>query len=61
MSEAKRRILYLLVDGLPEAQRPAIPSGEPSVEIFTLSEDNAREALEKMFAADSVSVWGRVD
>ena len=58
MSESKRKILYLLVDGLPEEQRPAI---EADAEVLTLTEANAREALEKIFEADAVSVWGRVD
>jgi hypothetical protein len=61
MSEPKRRILYLLVDGLPEAQRPVVSSGEDGVEVFTLTESTARVALEKIFAADAVSVWGRVE
>ena len=61
MREVKRRILYLLVEGLPEAQRPVVPADEEGVEMFPLNEATAREALEKIFAADAVSVWGRVD
>jgi hypothetical protein len=61
MSDPARRILYLLVEGLPGDQRPPAPAGEPGVEVFTLTEKTAREALEKIFAADAVSVWGRVD
>jgi hypothetical protein len=58
MSEEKpRHILYLLVEGLPESQRPVVAAG---VEIFALTESNAGEALEKIFAADAVSVWGEV-
>jgi len=61
MSDANpRRSLYLVVEGLPEAQRPVVPHGETGVEIFTLNESNAREALEKIFATDAVSVWGDV-
>jgi hypothetical protein len=60
MSEAKRHILYLVVEGLPEAQRPVVPPGDSGVEVFPLTEANAREALEKIFAADAVSVWGEV-
>jgi hypothetical protein len=55
-----RRSLYLVVEGLPEAQRPVVPPGEEGVEIFELSESSARAALEKIFAADAVSVWGEV-
>jgi hypothetical protein len=60
MSNPPRRILYLLVAGLPEEQRPMGPEGEPGVEVFTLTEKTAREALEKIFAADAVSVWGKI-
>ncbi len=61
MSDAKPcRSLYLVVEGLPATQRPVVPSGDTGVEVFTLSESNAREALEKIFAADAVSVWGEV-
>jgi hypothetical protein len=57
MSEPKRKILYLVVEGLPAEQRP---EANADAEVFTLTEANAREALEKIFAADAVSVWGRV-
>lgn len=59
MSETPRRILYLVVEGLPEAQKPTVAPGE-GVEIFELTEANAAEALEKIFAADAVSVWGEI-
>jgi hypothetical protein len=59
MSKTTRHILYLVVDGLPEAQRPPVASDE-NAEIFVLTEANAAEALEKIFAADSVSVWGEI-
>ena len=55
-----RRSLYLVVEGLPEAQRPVVPPGDAGVEIFELTEASAREVLEKIFAADAVSVWGEV-
>ena len=55
MSEPKRKILYLLVEGLPENQRPP---ADPDAEFLTLTEANVREVLEKIFAADAVSVWG---
>jgi hypothetical protein len=57
MSEAPRKILYLVIEGLPKSQWP--PAGDDA-EVFTLTEANAREALEKIFAADAVSVWGDV-
>jgi hypothetical protein len=60
MSENPRhRMLYLLVEGLPEAQRPTAAPGEDA-EIFTLTEASATEALQKIFDADAVSVWGHV-
>jgi hypothetical protein len=59
MSENSHRMLYLLVEGLPEAQRPVVASGEDA-EVFTLTETNAAEALRRIFAADAVSVWGNV-
>jgi hypothetical protein len=61
MSETPRHILYLLVEGLPDAQRPVVPDDEEGTEIFPLNESTVREALQKIFAADAVSVWGRVD
>jgi hypothetical protein len=60
MSETPRRILYLLVEGLPEAQKPPVAPGD-GAEIFVLKESNAAEALQKIFAADAVSVWGEVE
>jgi hypothetical protein len=60
MSENPRhRMLYLLVEGLPEAQCPTVASSEDA-EIFTLTEASATEALQKIFAADAVSVWGNI-
>jgi hypothetical protein len=59
MSEATRKILYLLVEGLPEAQKPKAAPGD-GVETFVLTEKNAREALEKIFAADTIAVWSDV-
>jgi hypothetical protein len=59
MSETSRRVLFLVVEGLPEAQRPVMAMGEDA-EIFMLTEASVAEALEKIFAADSVSVWGEV-
>jgi hypothetical protein len=63
MSEP-RRILNLVVEGLSEERRKeldriAAERGTVS-EIFPLTEENARAALEKIFAADTVAVWGKV-
>jgi hypothetical protein len=66
MSEpsAPRRILHLVIEGfspdqLAEVAKP-VPGSAAIVEIFPLSEGNAREALEKIFAADTVAVWGKL-
>jgi hypothetical protein len=68
MSEASqkpRRILHLVIEGFPaerlaELSGPAAGTNEVT-EIFPLTEASAREALGKIFAADTVAVWGAVD
>lgn len=61
-TSSPRRILHLVVEGFPAARVKEIaePTGETGdmTEIFELTEANAREALEKIFAADTVAVWG---
>ncbi len=63
MSEP-RRVLNLVVEGLSEERRQELDrlAATPGVvsEIFPLTEPNARAALEKIFAADAVAVWGWV-
>jgi len=56
-----RRILHLVIEGFPaekltELSTPA-PDTSNVIEIFPLTEANAKEALEKIFAADTVAVW----
>ena len=63
-SSAPRRILHLVVEGfsadkLAEIAKP-IWNATEIVEIFPLSETTSREALEKIFAADTVAVWGSI-
>ena len=60
MNEDKRRILHLVVEGLPEAERPLVAEG-CDVETVMLTEANAAEVLGKIFTADAVSVWGRIE
>ena len=59
-----RRVLHLIVEGLSPARLEKIAGsvgGAGDVtEIFQLTESSAREALEKIFAADTVAVWGEV-
>ncbi len=63
MSEAStsRRVLHLIVEGFPAERLKELDSATPDAntvtEIFQLTESNAREALEKIFAADTVAVW----
>ena len=66
MSETppSRRILHLVVEGFPLAKLEdlADSSGKANdvMEVFQLTEANAREALEKIFASDTVAVWGQL-
>jgi hypothetical protein len=59
-----RRVLHLVIEGFPadklaELSVPA-PGTADMTEIFQLTDSNAREALEKIFAADTVAVWSEV-
>ena len=64
MSETPRRILHLVVEGFPADRLEEIAGSSPEAtgvtEIFQLTEANAREMLDKIFAADTVAVWGEV-
>jgi len=66
MSEtsSSRRVLHLVVEGFPpyhlqEIVKTSDRAGD-GAEIFQLTETSAQEALEKIFAADTVAVWGDV-
>jgi hypothetical protein len=60
----KRRVLHLVVEGFPADKLAVLaapsPGTDDAVEIFHLTESNAREALEKIFVADTVAVWGEL-
>ena len=65
MSEmtSPHRVLHLVVEGFPPEKMTELTSlSKPGdvTEIFELTEANAREALEKIFAADTVAVWGKI-
>ena len=65
LSPKPRRILHLVVEGFAAARLDEIAVSSPGSaditrEIFPLTESNAREALWKIFAADTVAVWGEV-
>jgi hypothetical protein len=59
-----RRVLHLVIEGFPAARleeiAPASPGAADITEIFPLTESNAGEALDKIFAADTIAVWGDV-
>jgi len=58
-SPTPHRALHLVLEGFP-AERLKEISADGNAEIFPLTEANAKEALEKIFAADSVAVWTKV-
>ena len=64
MSEtsAPHRVLHLIVEGFPPARLEELArstgGSDDVTEIFQLTEADAHEALEKIFAADTVAVWG---
>jgi len=63
-SSPSHRIIHLAVGGFPTDKLKQIValsdlSGEQA-EIFVLTETHAREALEKIFSADGVAVWGEL-
>jgi hypothetical protein len=56
-----RRVLHLVVEGFPPErlkELDATATAGDLTEIFALTEANAGEALEKIFTADTVAVWG---
>ena len=55
-SSHPRRVLHLVVEGFPAEKEKELEG-----EIVHLTEMNAREALEKIFEADAVAVWTKVD
>jgi hypothetical protein len=56
-----RRVLHLVVEGFPPDRLKELDQAAPApstvTEIFQLTESNAPEALEKIFAADTIAVW----
>ena len=66
MSEttSPRRVLHLVIEGFPAERLRELNSSSSSaneiIEIFPLTETNAREALDKIFTADTIAVWSNV-
>jgi hypothetical protein len=52
--------LHLIVEGFPKERAEELAK-QPDSETLPLTEATAKEALEKIFAADSVAVWTKVD
>ena len=59
-----RRVLHLVIKDFPASRLEELAGSSPETigvtEIFPLTEANAREALGKIFAADTVAVWCEV-
>jgi len=51
--------LDLIIEGFPKERADELAK-QPGSETLQLTEANAKEALEKIFAADSVAVWSNV-
>lgn len=57
MSETPKQHLLLVVGDAAGEVPPAL---RDQARVVTLTESTAREALEEIFAADTVAVWGEV-
>jgi len=65
MSETTpRRILHLVIDGFPAEKVAQLVESAPAsaspTEILTLTKTNAREALDLIFASDTIAVWSSI-
>jgi hypothetical protein len=58
-SSAPRRALHLVLGGFPAERLDEIARAD-NAEIFPLTETTAKEALEKIFAADTIAVWTKL-
>ncbi len=59
-SPQTRRALHLVLEGFPAAQLDELAkSGQ--AEILPLTEATARQALERIFATDTVAVWTKLE
>ncbi len=58
-SPRPRRALHLVLEGFPEERLKEIPA-DANTEIFPLTDATAKEALEKIFAADTIAVWTKL-
>ena len=59
-----RRILHLVLDGFPVDTLAEIMESAPAItdttEHLVLKKANAREALDLIFASDTIAVWGKL-
>jgi hypothetical protein len=51
--------LHLVLEGFPRERAEELAKASES-EVFPLTEASAQEALEKIFAAETVAVWTKV-
>ena len=51
--------LDLIIEGFPKERAEEL-ARQPDSETLPLTEANAKEALEKIFAAETVAVWSNV-
>jgi len=54
-------MLHLVVDGYSVEKVRETIDATATDELVVLTEKNAREVLEKIFAADGVAVWGKIE
>jgi len=63
-TSAPRRVLHLVIEGFPADRLKEFAESSPATtgvtEILSLTESNAREVLAKIFAADTIALWGQV-
>ncbi len=48
--------LHLIIEGFSKERADEL-AREPEAEVFPLTEASAKEALDKIFAAETVAVW----
>jgi hypothetical protein len=63
MSDASpqpRRALHLILEGFPAGELDELAK-VGDAEILPLTEATARQALERIFATDTVAVWTKID
>ncbi len=52
--------LHLIIEGFPQDRADELAK-QPDAETLPLTDATAKQALEKIFAAETVAVWSKVD